>query len=168
MFWWIFRITPWSEGLPEACETDHTALPEIIGKVKHLLHSSNNISTSTSGNTLCVFTYCQIPLSMANTNCQPECLVRTRIYPVSQIQVFERDPLLQTQWLTKSWYSDMSPAGQVLCNGYHFIPAIDPPEKYPIIFHSACLEQDFSHKGEAINGLSGSLVKCLKQSKSLD
>lgn len=88
-----------------------------IGKVKHLLHSRNNIYASTSGNTLCVFTYCQIPLSMANTNWQPECLVRTRIYPVSQIQVFERDPLLQTQGLTKSWYSDRSPAGQVLCNG---------------------------------------------------
>lgn len=139
-----------------------------IGKVKHLLHSRNNIYASTSGNTLCVFTYCQIPLSMANSNWQPECLVRTRIYPVSQIQVFERDPLLHTQGLTKSWYSDRSPAGQVLCNEvYHFILAIDPPEKHSVIFPSACLEQDFSHKGEAINGL-GSLAKCLKQSQSLD
>lgn len=116
-----------------------------------------------------VFTYCQIPLSMANTNWQPECLVRTRIYSVSQIQVLERDPLLQTQGLTKSWYSDRSPAGQVLCNGvYHFIPAMDPPEKYPLIFPSACLEQDFSHKGEAINGRGGSLAKCWKQSQNLD
>lgn len=99
------------EGLPKACEQVTKVFLRYLESETPIIHRSS-ISASASGTTLWDFMNCQIPLRMTNTNWKPESKLGQGLPCISDSSIWKTLP--QIQGLTKSWYSEKSPASQVL------------------------------------------------------